>query len=1178
MERGDLLRVVDMQARARFREASEGVEGAARAAARFAGSHGKELGAAFLGGALLAEAVRRRAQADTVRVVVGIAHEDTPSDHETGSRSRFVAARRRETESALVGKPNAPKVVWVAEPHADSPRVLYYFVSSAGISVQKLTEKSSEFFAKGSGRALLVIVIQGTSESEGESVLDKVPKSIYEMWEVAVAGFEYNISWYMSCHEAEKPSVDAVVRMVTRTVRVIWGLGNATNDKVIDAIADAARDAAEKAVSGYKVEWDLHWNLTFDDDETMPMQPVPMRAWTDSTDRVAPRVMFYRPRESFGKIDVVRCNNFLMHAKGRALLVIVQDAGDAKMPSGVLGRVVVSTNGSDAETVGAVVRLILGEGLGTAPLAKSASGRKPEMQSETGAPSTKDAPARALVVGGAAASEHASSPAMPISTAEKKVDLSAPRSSVGSWIKVKRRSALKIPKTRINRDHDAKGKDPEAKSEGDTDGAMGVDVAQSSDAPVVHAEEASVQGREEPTVESANNDGADQEDARVDLAELRRMRKMHTRDLLRSEPGKNVRRFCARSRVHDLCEIALLDEREISVAATDILQTLQKGDFGPRTPAQEAYLDRVLKDREMYAQIQRNDIGELVSKLGNDLVHETYGHVEVWDVRECTRLTGAFNLRITDARLDLSFWDTRKVGSMFSAFSSTSFDVDVSTWDVSGVTDMSWMFLNATGFKGDVREWDVGNVRTMEQMFSGASTFTGDVSLWDVGSVETMEMMFVGARSFNQDLSRWEVGNVTNMRRMFSDAESFECDLGRWDVSKVKTMQNMFRGATRFKGRGVEKWKRGQGVDVTDMFADAPLVQDATLYWAKGPLAILAELRPMRKMKTRDLLRRTDFGKRERRFCARSRVHDLCKIALSDEHDTDISGTATDILKALGDGEFGPRTSAQKEYLDMVLNERKMYAQIPDKSVKDLVAGLGEDLVDPRYGHVEVWDVRDCTTLEQAFDCIETIKGRLDLTFWDTRRVESMSKALRVTSFDVDVSTWDVSEVTSMSLMFSRATGFSGDLSEWDVSKVKFMGMMFRDAWTFNCDVSLWDVSRVQDMDSMFNGAREFNNDLSRWRVWNVTNMSRMFEGAESFECDLRNWDVSKVSTMQGMFRGAKSFTGGGVEHWKPAKGVDVTDMFFGAPLVQETTLQWANTLQVQAYGRAPSRLRRGFV
>jgi hypothetical protein len=233
MER-DLLRVVDMQARARFREASEGVEGAARAAARFAGSHGRELGAgaALLGGALLAEAVRRRAQADTVRVFVGIAHDDAPSDHETSSRNRFVAERRRETESALVGKPNAPKVEWISEPHADSPRVLYYFVSSAGISVDTLKEKSTEFFANGSGRALLVIVIQGTSESEGESVLDKVPKSIYEVWEVAVAGFEYISTWFMSYHEVEKPSVDAVVRMVTRTVRVIWGLGTQRRTKL----------------------------------------------------------------------------------------------------------------------------------------------------------------------------------------------------------------------------------------------------------------------------------------------------------------------------------------------------------------------------------------------------------------------------------------------------------------------------------------------------------------------------------------------------------------------------------------------------------------------------------------------------------------------------------------------------------------------------------------------------------------------------------------------------------------------------------------------------------------------------------------------------------------------------------------------------------------------------------
>jgi surface protein len=375
--------------------------------------------------------------------------------------------------------------------------------------------------------------------------------------------------------------------------------------------------------------------------------------------------------------------------------------------------------------------------------------------------------------------------------------------------------------------------------------------------------------------------------------------------------------------------------------------------------------------------------------------------------------------------------------------------------------------------------------------------------------------------------------------------------------------------------------------------SDAPLVhaEEASGQWREEPTVEsanndgadqedagvdLAELRRMRKMKTRDLLR-SETGENVRRFCARSRVHDLCEIVvLEDERDTDISGTATDILLGL---RKWPRTPAQKDYLDGVLAHRQMHDLIPaEESAKDLVAGLGEDLVHDKYGHVEVWDVRECITLEGAFEDATKIKRRLDLTFWDTRKVESMSSAFENTSFDVDVSTWDVSAVTTMSFMFSRATDFDGDVSEWDVSNVTFMGMMFQRATAFNGDVTLWDVVRVSDMDSMFKGARAFNQDLSSWKVGNVENMRRMFNGAESFECDLGNWDVSKVKTMKEMFSGATSFTGRGVEKWKPAEGVEVTDMFVGAPLVQETTLQWENKLQVPAYGRAPSRLRRGFV
>ena len=63
----------------------------------------------------------------------------------------------------------------------------------------------------------------------------------------------------------------------------------------------------------------------------------------------------------------------------------------------------------------------------------------------------------------------------------------------------------------------------------------------------------------------------------------------------------------------------------------------------------------------------------------------------------------------------------------------------------------------------------------------------------------------------------------------------------------------------------------------------------------------------------------------------------------------------------------------------------------------------------------------------------------------------------------IDISRWDVSNVTDMRYMFYECDKLKsvGDISGWDVSKVTDMSFMFAFCEKFNQDISNWDVSKL---------------------------------------------------------------------------------------------------------------------
>jgi len=88
----------------------------------------------------------------------------------------------------------------------------------------------------------------------------------------------------------------------------------------------------------------------------------------------------------------------------------------------------------------------------------------------------------------------------------------------------------------------------------------------------------------------------------------------------------------------------------------------------------------------------------------------------------------------------------------------------IELWDVSSVTDMSYMFCNSQ-FNRDISAWDVSNVTDMKFMFYN-SQFNGDISAWDVSNVTNMRYIFYG-NVFIKDISGWNVSNVKDRSCLF---------------------------------------------------------------------------------------------------------------------------------------------------------------------------------------------------------------------------------------------------------------------------------------------------------------------------------------------------------------------------------------------------------------------------
>ena len=126
----------------------------------------------------------------------------------------------------------------------------------------------------------------------------------------------------------------------------------------------------------------------------------------------------------------------------------------------------------------------------------------------------------------------------------------------------------------------------------------------------------------------------------------------------------------------------------------------------------------------------------------------------------------------------------------------------------------------------------------------------------------------------------------------------------------------------------------------------------------------------------------------------------------------------------------------------------------------------------------------------------------------------------------------DTSKIKNMSCLFYNLKKYNNceyaaiDISEWDVSNVTEMDEMFRDCEEFDCDLATWNVSKVESMYGMFLNCKNFEgNGLRYWELDNCRNTKSMFMNCELFNEDISNWQFRENGCdCDYMFWGCKNF------------------------------------------------------
>ena len=511
--------------------------------------------------------------------------------------------------------------------------------------------------------------------------------------------------------------------------------------------------------------------------------------------------------------------------------------------------------------------------------------------------------------------------------------------------------------------------------------------------------------------------------------------------------------------------------------------------------------------------------------------------------------------------LDVSGFNTSKVTNMSDMFAGCSWltSLNVSSFDTSNVTSMGSMFEDCSELTSlDVSGFNTSKVTNMSYMFAGCSWLTSlNVSSFDTSNVTSMGSMFEGCSELTSlDASGFNTSNVTSMSSMFADCTGLtNLNVSSFDTSKVTSIGSMFYNCTGLTNIDVSGFDTSNVTSMSSMFYNCNRL--TTIYagkkWNTDAVTSSSNMFSGCTNLKGDIAYNSSYT--DKKYAKTSGGY------LSLKPPTLAAGS--EWYKSKVDKSTITKITFVDSYTATSYNET--WNADVDNSGAIKCYRTGTEIIVAGNGRKKI----SANPSSQSMFSNFTALANLDTSVLDTTKVTNMAGMFSNCGglTNLDISHFDTSNVTNMSTMFYGCSGLTTiDLSKWNTSKVsETVSMFYNCANLTNLDLSMWDMSNVKEVAFMFQKCSKLTSlNVSTWNTSKITSFNQMFYGCSGLtSLDVSKWNTSNARIMYAMFYHCSGLTSLNVSNWNTSNVTNMSTMFSGCSGLTSLNVSKWNTSNV---------------